>query len=72
MSESQIDPLSIAEAKILTSLRYEHLPVHLQEFSHPFCETAREMVEKLPANVFREQMLMKLWEAKNACVMAKV
>lgn len=70
MNETQ--PLSADEARILASLRYEHLPAHLQEFSRPFCETAKEMVEKLPANVFREQMLMKLWEAKNACVMAKV
>jgi hypothetical protein len=64
--------LTPSEEKILGSLKYEHLPVHLQQYSRPFCDLAKEMVQLLPENVFREEMLMKIWEAKNAAVMAKV
>lgn len=50
---------------------YQHLPEHLKFVSKPFYELAEEMVTNLPTEnsiELTEQMLTKLWEAKNLAV----
>jgi hypothetical protein len=51
---------------------YEHLPMHLQEVSWPFCELAKSMVNSLPRNPERTVALRKLLESKDAAVRALV
>lgn len=50
---------------------YDHLPQHLKVISQGFHELAEYAVEKLPTSQnieLTEQMLTKLWEAKNLAV----
>lgn len=51
---------------------YEHLPAHLQEFSKPFAELAKWIVDTLPSNPERTVALRKLLEAKDCAVRAKL
>jgi hypothetical protein len=69
---------------ILQFFAYEHLPVHLQRVSKPFCELAHAIVEgdnsssagtvtfgsALPRNAERTVALRKLLESKDAAVRA--
>lgn len=69
---------------ILQFFAYEHLPLHLQAVSRPFCELARILVAEgglqlegapqfpLPRNPERTVALRKLLEAKDAAVRALV
>jgi hypothetical protein len=57
---------------ILQFFKYEHLKPELQEYSKPFGELARQLVEILPRNPERTVALRKLLEAKDAAVRAKV
>lgn len=60
---------------ILQFFKYEHLPMHLQRVSAPFCELARSLVSDgehgLPRNPERTVALRKLLEAKDAAVRAQ-
>lgn len=53
---------------MLQFFQYGHLPPHLQEASAPFCELARQIVERYPQNPERTVTLRKLLEAKDAAV----
>lgn len=57
---------------MLKWFKYEHLPLHLQEVSKPFCLLAEHIVEKTPRNAERTVALRKLLEAKDAGVRAHV
>ncbi len=57
---------------IMQFFAYEHLPVHLQEVSKPFGETAKWIVDTLPRNAERTVALRKLLESKDAAVRAKL
>jgi hypothetical protein len=50
--------------------RYDHLPIHLQDVSKPFCKLAEQIIEHLPANPERTVALRKLLEAKDCAVRA--
>jgi ATP-dependent Clp protease ATP-binding subunit ClpA len=50
----------------------EHLPEHLQEYSKPFGDLARRLVETLPRNPERTMALRKLLEAKDCAERAKL
>lgn len=54
--------------RMLQFFQYGHLPPHLQEASAPFCELARQIVERYPQNPERTVTLRKLLEAKDAAV----
>lgn len=56
---------------VLQFFEYEHLPLHLQEVSKPFCELA-ETVATLSSNAETTVALRKLLEAKDAAVRAVV
>ncbi len=64
--------MTSADQHFMQFFTYEHLPPHLQAVSGPFCELARMMVEKLPTNPSRTEMLLKLVEAKDNAVRALV
>lgn len=55
---------------ILQFFEYEHLPVHLQVASAPFCILAHDLIHLLPRNPERTVSLRKLLEAKDAAVRA--
>lgn len=55
---------------ILQYFEYQHLPLHLQAISKPFCLLAKEMVIEIPRNPERTVMLRKLLEAKDCAVRA--
>lgn len=57
---------------IMPMFAYEHLPPHLREVSKPFGDLARQLVETLPANRWREKALDELLLAKDAAVRAKL
>ncbi len=74
-------------ADIMGCFEYEHLPEDLQLISKPFCAMAAIMVidkkdiptelqntsfGPLPDNIWREQALLKLLEAKDAAVRSYV
>lgn len=56
------------EEPIMQFFAFEHLPVHLQLISAPFCALAESIVEQLPRNPERTVALRKLLEAKDAAV----
>jgi hypothetical protein len=51
---------------------YGHLPAHLQEVSAPFSSLAWHIVTTLPDNGQRDAALVKLIEAKDCAVRARV
>lgn len=51
---------------------YEHLPPHLQGFSRPICELAREFERTLPQSAELNAGLRKLMEAKDCFVRAAI
>ena len=55
---------------ILKFFAYEHLPLHLQEHSRPWCELAEKLVNTLPPSAERSVALRKLLEGKDAAVRA--
>jgi hypothetical protein len=55
---------------MLQFFQYDHLPVHLQATSKPFCLLAYAMVDTLPRNPERSAGLRKLLEAKDCAVRA--
>ena len=57
---------------LLQFFAYAHLPEHLQVISKPFGDTAQWMVGTLPANEMRAAGLLKLLEAKDCAVRAKL
>lgn len=57
---------------MLKWFKYNHLPMHLQEVSMPFCILAQEMVDKIEPGPERTVALRKLLEAKDAAVRAKL
>lgn len=57
---------------LLQFFKYEHLPVHLQEISKPFCELAEKLVKELPNNPETTTAIRKLLEAKDCAVRAKL
>jgi len=57
---------------LLQFFSYEHLPVHLQSISAPFCKLAFDMEVLLPRNPERTVMLRKLLEAKDCAVRARL
>lgn len=60
----------LAADDILRWFHYEHLPPKLQAVSEPFCDLAREMIDRLPRNAERSAGLRKLLEAKDCAVRA--
>jgi hypothetical protein len=56
----------------LKYFKYEHLPPHLQDFSKPLCDLARQMDETLPDGLEKSAGLRKLLEAKDCFVRAKL
>jgi hypothetical protein len=58
--------------RMLQFFTYQHLPPHLQEYSRPFAELAKLMIEKLPSGPERTVMLRKLLEAKDCAVRARL
>lgn len=57
--------------RILKFFTYDHLPVHLQQVSKPFCELANKLTG-LPVCAERSVALRKLLEAKDAAVRASL
>ena len=57
---------------IIKHFEYEHLPPHLQEVSKPFCDLAREVIQKVPPGPERLVALRKLLEGKDAAVRARL
>jgi hypothetical protein len=57
---------------MLQFFSYEHLPVHMQATSKPFCELARTIVATLPPNPERTTALRKLLESKDCAVRAVI
>lgn len=55
---------------LLQFFEYAHLKPGLQEVSKPFCDLARDIVQKLPRNPERTVALRKLLEAKDCAVRA--
>lgn len=53
---------------LLQYFKYDHLPVHLQKISAPFCDLAYGMAKRLPDNPETEMMLQKIMEAKDCAV----
>lgn len=51
---------------------YDHLPPHLQAYSRPICELAREFERTLPQSVELNAGLRKLMEAKDCFVRAAI
>ena len=62
----------LAADQILQFFHYEHLPPRLQIISEPFCDLARDMIDRLPRNAERSAGLRKLLEAKDCAVRAMV
>ena len=60
------------EDRMMQFFEYEHLPVHLQVVSKPFCELAKSLVSALPSNPERTAALRKLLEAKDCAVRASI
>jgi hypothetical protein len=58
------------ENPILKYFKYEHLPLHLQEVSKPFCDLTREIDVKYPNCAEKSAGLRKLLEAKDCIVRA--
>lgn len=56
----------------LQFFRYAHLPPELQEVSRPFSLMAHQLVAILPANEMLDRALLKLMEAKDCAVRAKL
>ena len=56
-------------AAVLQFFAYEHLPIHLQEISMPFCQLATRVAGG-PQNAETTVALRKLLEAKDAAVRA--
>lgn len=56
---------------ILKFFAYDHLPVHLQQVSKPFCELANKLTG-LPVSAERSVALRKLLESKDAAVRASL
>lgn len=57
---------------LLQFFQYDHLPPNLANISVTFHDLAHEMMDKLPDDPQREQMLQKLIEAKDCAVRALV
>jgi len=57
---------------MLQFFNYDHLPIHLQLVSRPFCELAEKIVLDLPRNPERSAALRKLLEAKDCAVRASI
>lgn len=57
-------------AHFIPLFQYEHLPENLQERSKPFCELAKQIMNKWPSNPETTVALRKLREAKDAAVTA--
>lgn len=57
---------------IMQFFRYEHLPLHLQTVSKPFCVLAEHVASSIPRNPERTVALRKLLESKDAAVRAAV
>ncbi len=57
---------------MLQFFEYLHLPYSMQEVSAPFCELAKQIVERLPQNPERTATLRKLLEAKDCAVRASI
>lgn len=60
-----------AVAGVLQFFTYEHLPIHLQEISQPFCTLAMRVAGG-PQNAETTVALRKLLEAKDAAVRALI
>lgn len=59
-----------ATEHLMKFFKYEHLPVHLQTASKPFCDLARQIAEGWPENQETTVALRKLLESKDAAVRA--
>ncbi len=57
---------------IMHSFSYSHLPQHLQIISKPFADLAWQLSDNIPRNPERSVALLKLLEAKDAAVRAKI
>lgn len=62
----------MVEYKILKYFKYDHLPVHLQEISKPFCDIATSISkdDRFCDPAETTVALRKLLEAKDAAVRA--
>lgn len=58
------------EHPLMQFFAYEHLPLHLQAVSKPFCDTAEFIARKVPNNAEKTVSLRKLLEAKDCAVRA--
>lgn len=57
---------------LLQFFKYDHLPVHLQEVSKPFCDLAEKLVNELSSNPETTTAIRKLLEAKDCAARAKL
>lgn len=57
-------------ADIMSVFTYKHLPPHLQDISKQFCEIAYDIVEKCNHNIFLQECLINLMQAKDRAVQA--
>ncbi len=59
--------------QLMMFFAYDHLPLHLQEISRPFCELAEQVDRSNADNNFeKEACLRKLLEAKDCAVRANL
>lgn len=63
-------PVPRTAESMLRFFEWEHLPPHLQRYSRPFADLAREMVEALPQTPERTKLLNELLYAKDWAVRA--
>lgn len=84
MTTTRTDQVEIPPDHIMQFFKYDHLPLHLQAVSKPFCDLAHAIVlgynysetgtvtlgSALPRNPERTVALRKLLEAKDAAVRA--
>jgi len=71
-TKKEIDQPMEEKEYLLQFFEYNHLPLHLQDFSKPFHDLAHELCKMLPKNPERTTALRKLLEAKDCAVRAHI
>ncbi|MBL4866389.1 MAG: hypothetical protein JKY67_08440 [Pseudomonadales bacterium] len=70
--ECYFEILNPADTEIMRFFSFDHLPLHLQKISKPFCLMANFIHSALPHNAERTTALRKLLESKDAAVRANI
>lgn len=66
--ETMVHEYTRQRNEILNHFKYDHLPIHLQEISKPFCDLAIGFTNILPERYETVVMLRKILEAKDCAV----